>query len=69
KLNGSLIREGLADEFLIYLAPKLVGQGAGMADFGPLTDLTCALQLEFKSTAMVGQDLRILARVTGRDQF
>jgi diaminohydroxyphosphoribosylaminopyrimidine deaminase/5-amino-6-(5-phosphoribosylamino)uracil reductase len=69
KLNGSLIREGLVDEFLVYLAPKLVGRGAGMADFGPLTDLTCALQLEFKSTAMVGPDLRILARVTGRDQF
>lgn len=69
KLNGSLIREGLVDEFLVYLAPKLVGQGAGMADFGPLTDLASALPLEFKSTEMVGPDLRILARVIGRDQF
>ena len=69
KLNGSLIREGLVDEFLIYLAPKLVGEGAGMADFGPLTELAGALPLEFKSTAMVGPDLRILARVTGRDDF
>lgn len=69
KLNGSLIREGLADEFLIYLAPTLVGEGTGMADFGPLTELASALPLEFKSTAMVGPDLRILARVTGRDHF
>ncbi|MDO8699947.1 MAG: bifunctional diaminohydroxyphosphoribosylaminopyrimidine deaminase/5-amino-6-(5-phosphoribosylamino)uracil reductase RibD [Rhodoferax sp.] len=69
KLNGSLIREGLADEFLVYLAPKLVGEGAGMADFGPLTELAGALPLEFKSTTMVGPDLRILARVTGRDHF
>lgn len=69
KLNGSLIRAGLVDEFLVYLAPKLVGEGAGMADFGPLTDLASALPLEFKSTAMVGPDLRILARVVGRDQF
>jgi diaminohydroxyphosphoribosylaminopyrimidine deaminase/5-amino-6-(5-phosphoribosylamino)uracil reductase len=69
KLNGSLIREGLADEFLIYLAPKFVGEGAGMANFGPLTELARALPLEFKSTAMVGPDLRILARVTGRDHF
>lgn len=69
QLNGSLIREGLADEFLVYLAPKLVGEGAGMADFGPLTDLAGALPLEFKSTAMVGPDLRILARVTGREHF
>jgi diaminohydroxyphosphoribosylaminopyrimidine deaminase/5-amino-6-(5-phosphoribosylamino)uracil reductase len=69
KLNGSLIHEGLVDEFLVYLAPKLIGEGAGMADFGPLTDLAGALPLEFKSTAMVGPDLRILARVIGRDHF
>ena len=69
KLNGSLIREGLVDEFLVYLAPKLIGQGAGMADFGPLTDLANALPLQFKSTTMMGPDLRILARVSGRDLF
>jgi len=69
KLNGSLVREGLVDEFLLYLAPKLMGQGAGIADFGPLTDLTQAVPLTFLSTEMVGPDLRILARVTGRDQF
>jgi diaminohydroxyphosphoribosylaminopyrimidine deaminase/5-amino-6-(5-phosphoribosylamino)uracil reductase len=69
KLNGSLVREGLVDEFLMYLAPKLLGQGAGMADFGPLTDLTQALALEFKSTQMVGPDLRIVARGAGRGNF
>lgn len=69
KLNGSLVREGLVDEFLVYLAPKLMGQGADMAHFGPLTELTSALPLTFQSTAMVGPDLRILARVTGRDHF
>ena len=69
KLNGSLVREGLVDEFLVYLAPKLVGQGCDMASFGPLTELTQALQLEFKSTAMLGPDLRLLARVKAREQF
>ena len=69
KLNGSLVREGLVDEFLVYLAPKLMGQGADMANFGPLTDLAQAVPLSFQSTAMVGPDLRILARVTGRDAF
>jgi diaminohydroxyphosphoribosylaminopyrimidine deaminase/5-amino-6-(5-phosphoribosylamino)uracil reductase len=63
KLNGSLVREGLVDEFLVYLAPKLMGQGADMANFGPLTELSQALQLTFQSTAMVGPDLRIVARV------
>jgi diaminohydroxyphosphoribosylaminopyrimidine deaminase/5-amino-6-(5-phosphoribosylamino)uracil reductase len=69
KLNGSLVREGLVDEFLVYLAPKLIGQGADMAHFGPLADLAGALPLTFKSTDMVGPDLRIVARVTGRDLF
>ena len=69
KLNGSLVREGLVDEFLLYLAPKLMGQGAEMAHFGPLTDLAQALPLEFTSITMVGPDLRVLARVQGRAAF
>ncbi len=69
RLNGALIREGLVDELLIYLAPKLLGQGRDMASWGPLSDLGQALQLDFRSTAMVGPDLRLLARVTGRDVF
>lgn len=69
KLNGSLIREGLVDEFLVYLAPKLIGQGSGMASFGPITELSQALDLEFRSTDRLGPDLRIVARVRGRDLF
>ena len=69
KLNGSLIREGLVDEFVVYLAPKLLGQGRDMASFGPLTELSQATPLVFKSTDMLGPDLRIVARIPGRDQF
>jgi diaminohydroxyphosphoribosylaminopyrimidine deaminase/5-amino-6-(5-phosphoribosylamino)uracil reductase len=69
ELNGALIREGLVDEFLVYLAPKFVGQGRGMAQFGPLTDLAKAVSLEFKSTEQLGPDLRVVARVRGRDIF
>ena len=69
KLNGSLVREGLIDEFLLYLAPKMIGQGRGMAQFGPLTDLTASLPLTFTNHDMIGPDLRLLARVTGRDIF
>jgi diaminohydroxyphosphoribosylaminopyrimidine deaminase/5-amino-6-(5-phosphoribosylamino)uracil reductase len=69
RLNGSFIREGLVDEFVIYLAPKLIGQGRGMASFGPLTDLAQAVPLTFLSAEMLGPDLRIVARGTGRDQF
>lgn len=69
KLNGSLVREGLVDEFLIYLAPRLLGQGLGVAQFGPLDALSDGLALEFKSVDTLGPDLRIIARVTGRDRF
>ena len=69
RLNGSLIRENLMDEILVYLAPKLIGQGQGMASFGPLAELSSAVQLEFTSTASLGPDLRIVARVRGRDAF
>jgi diaminohydroxyphosphoribosylaminopyrimidine deaminase/5-amino-6-(5-phosphoribosylamino)uracil reductase len=69
KLNGSFVREGLVDEFLVYLAPTLLGQGADMANFGPLTELKQALPLSFQGAEMVGPDLRVLARVTGRDDF
>ena len=69
RLNGSLIREGLVDELLVYLAPKLLGQGRDMASFGPLGDLGQALQLDFVSSTLIGPDIRLLARVRGRDLF
>jgi diaminohydroxyphosphoribosylaminopyrimidine deaminase/5-amino-6-(5-phosphoribosylamino)uracil reductase len=69
KLNGSFIREGLVDELLVYLAPKLMGAGQGMANFGPLQSLLDATELQFLSTDRIGNDLRIRARVAGRDQF
>ena len=62
KLNGSFIREGLVDEFLVYLAPKLIGMGSGMAHFGPLTQLGDAIELRFHGVEQVGPDLRLLAR-------
>jgi diaminohydroxyphosphoribosylaminopyrimidine deaminase/5-amino-6-(5-phosphoribosylamino)uracil reductase len=73
KLNGSLMREGWVDELLVYLAPKFLGEGLDMASQpfsgGPLTVLAGALPLEFRSVDRFGPDLRILARVAGRDAF
>jgi diaminohydroxyphosphoribosylaminopyrimidine deaminase/5-amino-6-(5-phosphoribosylamino)uracil reductase len=69
KLNGSLLRAGLVDDVLVYLAPLLLGTGAGMSNLGPLTQLVDGLALEFHSTEMVGADLRVLARVAGRGVF
>ena len=73
KLNGSLLRDGLVDELLVYLAPKFIGDGLGMASSaqasGPLTDLAQAHALQFRSVDRIGEDLRITARLSGRDAF
>jgi diaminohydroxyphosphoribosylaminopyrimidine deaminase / 5-amino-6-(5-phosphoribosylamino)uracil reductase len=69
KLNGSLLREGLVDEFLVYVAPKLLGSGRGMVNIGPLEQLADGVALEFASVERVGADLRVLARMPGRDAF
>jgi diaminohydroxyphosphoribosylaminopyrimidine deaminase/5-amino-6-(5-phosphoribosylamino)uracil reductase len=69
KLNGSLVREGLVDEFLVYLAPKLLGTGLGMAHLDALTRLEDGVSLRFHAVERIGDDLRILARTVGHDDF
>ena len=68
-LNGALLDAGLVDELLLYLAPTLLGPGRGMADRAPLADLAQGIPLEFGAVQAVGPDLRVLARVNGRDRF
>ena len=62
KLNGSFVREGLVDEFLVYMAPTLIGAGRELAAFGPLEALRDALALRFVSVTPIGEDLRLIAR-------
>lgn len=62
KLNGSFIREGLVDELLVYMAPKLLGSGRELAAFGPLAQLSDAKAFRFIDVTQIGADLRILAR-------
>ena len=69
RLHGALVRERLVDELLLYLAPRLLGPGRGMADMGPLDALAQGLPLQFQGVERVGPDLRVLARVAGRDAF
>jgi diaminohydroxyphosphoribosylaminopyrimidine deaminase/5-amino-6-(5-phosphoribosylamino)uracil reductase len=62
KLNGSFIREGLVDEFLVYLAPQLLGPGQGLANLPVLTELSGTVQLVFHAVDRIGPDLRLLLR-------
>jgi diaminohydroxyphosphoribosylaminopyrimidine deaminase/5-amino-6-(5-phosphoribosylamino)uracil reductase len=69
KLNGSLLRAGLVDELLIYLAPSLLGPGRRLAEVfaQPLESLDQRLDLQFVDGTMVGPDLRLRA-VTAQGQ-
>jgi diaminohydroxyphosphoribosylaminopyrimidine deaminase/5-amino-6-(5-phosphoribosylamino)uracil reductase len=62
KLNGSLLREGLVDEVLLYLAPVILGQGAHLANIGPFERVSQGLPLQFHAQERIGDDWRILAR-------
>ncbi len=62
KLNGSFVREGLVDEWLVYMAPRLLGPGRDLASFGPLAVLSDAVPLRFHAVDRVGDDLRLLLR-------
>lgn len=61
-LNGGLMRAGLVDELVIYLAPLLLGDKArGMLDLPELTDMSGRRELAIRDIAMVGRDIRIRA--------
>jgi len=67
QLNGALLKAGLIDELVVYLAPQFLGDVArGMAGFGELTSLTQRINLEWQDVRNVGQDLRILAKIQVR---
>jgi diaminohydroxyphosphoribosylaminopyrimidine deaminase/5-amino-6-(5-phosphoribosylamino)uracil reductase len=63
KLNGSLLRAGVVDELLLYLAPQLLGEGAGLAALGPYQQINEGLALRWHDVQRIGADLRILARL------
>jgi diaminohydroxyphosphoribosylaminopyrimidine deaminase/5-amino-6-(5-phosphoribosylamino)uracil reductase len=63
RLNGSLAREGCVDEYLVYLNPSFLGDGAqGMLDLPAFDSLEKRLRLKILSVERLGEDLRILAR-------
>ncbi|MEO8157775.1 MAG: bifunctional diaminohydroxyphosphoribosylaminopyrimidine deaminase/5-amino-6-(5-phosphoribosylamino)uracil reductase RibD [Betaproteobacteria bacterium] len=63
-LNSALLRAGVVDELLLYLAPHMLGDaGRGMLDLGELTQMNQRLDLDIRDTRSFGPDLRVLARL------
>lgn len=63
RLNGSLVREGCVDEFLLYLNPSFLGDEAqGMLALPGAASLDARLKTRIVALDRVGDDIRILAR-------
>jgi diaminohydroxyphosphoribosylaminopyrimidine deaminase/5-amino-6-(5-phosphoribosylamino)uracil reductase len=64
-LNGALLKAGLIDELIIYMAPRVLGSSArGMFDLPVLESLADGFGVTFDEIGKVGSDLRIAARVS-----
>lgn len=64
KLNGSLLHEGLVDEFLLYFAPCLIGHdAAGMFNLPKSLTLDDKRRLQIRDLRQIGADIRVLARL------
>ena len=62
-LAGEWLRQNLADEVLLYVAPKLLGTGArGLVEVPPLRELKDALTFTLIESQPVGEDLRLRLR-------
>jgi diaminohydroxyphosphoribosylaminopyrimidine deaminase/5-amino-6-(5-phosphoribosylamino)uracil reductase len=64
RLNGALLRAGLIDELVLYVAPCLLGDAArALAQLGELENMNQRVELEWRDVRQVGADLKIVARV------
>lgn len=64
RLTGSFISGGLADELLVYMAPLLLGEGAGPARLPAIDSPDGGSRWQFFETVRLGDDLRMLLRRT-----
>jgi diaminohydroxyphosphoribosylaminopyrimidine deaminase/5-amino-6-(5-phosphoribosylamino)uracil reductase len=59
-LNGALLDEGLVDEYIIYMAPCVLGdQGRGLFKLSGLQQMADKKQLKLRDVRQVGPDLKL----------
>lgn len=64
-LAGDFVSQGVIDELLVYVAPKLMGSAArGLAEL-PFETMAQAIELELFDLRMLGQDVRMQYRLKG----
>jgi diaminohydroxyphosphoribosylaminopyrimidine deaminase/5-amino-6-(5-phosphoribosylamino)uracil reductase len=64
-LNGALLREGLVDEWIAYLAPSILGdKGRGLFHLPELELMADRFEMRLVDTRQIGSDLRLkLSRI------
>ena len=63
-LAGAFIEQGLVDELVLYLAPKLLGGDAqSLLAMPSITELSQAKQLAITDTRVIGLDIKICAKI------
>jgi len=59
-LAGSLLKAGLVDELLLYIAAKVIGDPArGLFNIGPLTGMDQCPEFDLLDSRLIGPDLRL----------
>jgi diaminohydroxyphosphoribosylaminopyrimidine deaminase/5-amino-6-(5-phosphoribosylamino)uracil reductase len=68
-LNGALLRAGLVDEWVVYLAPCILGsRGRALFELPDLDRMADRYDLKLVDSRQVGGDLRLrFGRSTGDD--
>ena len=60
-LNGELLRDGLVDEWVVYLAPCVLGdRGRGLFHLPDLERMSDRYEMNLKDVRRVGQDVRMI---------
>ncbi len=64
KLAGALLAAGLVDEWLLYLAPVLLGSNARpLTTLPPITRIAAARRFELCESKQIGPDIRLRLRI------
>jgi diaminohydroxyphosphoribosylaminopyrimidine deaminase/5-amino-6-(5-phosphoribosylamino)uracil reductase len=64
RLAGALLRAGLIDELVLYIAPKLMGDAAlGLLRLPDIQTMKDCIEVEIKEIRAVGRDWRLVAKI------
>jgi len=64
-LGGAMLQAGLIDEFVIYMAPHLMGNDArGLFNLSGIESMDQRISLDIQEIRAIGKDWRITAKIT-----